>query len=173
MSKEATAWFNGWPVVQKGGPGSGFHAHGGRPGQRGGSAPASTGGGAVLGERPDAKADRKMYEPTKNQERKWAKFADVEMPSDEEFKARGKKEHKPWGLLKRNYVLGRMTQTREYQVGIWQGRVDRGRDLNYSEERSENVYNLGYYRGYTGYKSDRKGWDRETRARFDKKYLTD
>ena len=114
---------------------------------------------------------RKMYEPTKNQERKWARFDGVEMPSDEEFKARGKKEHKPWGILKRDFVLSQMTRTREYQMGLWQGRVDAARGLDYSEERNENTYNMGYYRGYTGYESNRRGWDRETRRRFDEKYV--
>ena len=115
---------------------------------------------------------RKMYEPTKNQERKWARFATVEMPSDEEFKARAKKSRKPWGILKRDFVLSQMTMTREYQLGLWQGRVDAARGLEYSEERNENTYNLGYYRGYTEYQSSRRGWDRATRERFDTKYLS-
>lgn len=117
--------------------------------------------------------NRKMYEPTANQERKWAKLADIKMPSDEEFKARAKKSRKPWGLLKRDFVLGQMTQTREYQMGLWQGRVDAARELDYSEGRNENTYNLGYYRGYTSYQSNRRGWDAATRARFDEKYLSD
>lgn len=115
--------------------------------------------------------DRKMYEPTKNQERKWARFDDIEMPSDEEFKSRSKKERKPWGILKRNFVLSQMTKTREYQMGIWQGRVDAARGLDYSEERNENTYNLGYYRGYTNHESDRRGWDAATRQRFEEKYV--
>ena len=121
--------------------------------------------------------NRKMYQPTKNQERKWAKFDTLEMPTDDEFKARWAKAHhgkaRGWGMMKRDFVLSQMTQTREYQMGIWQGRVDAARGLDYSEERSENTYNLGYHRGYTGYQSDRRGWDRDTRARFDAKYLTD
>lgn len=112
---------------------------------------------------------RKMYEPTKNQERKWAK-SNVEMPTDDEFKARAKRERRPWGILKCDFVLSQMTHTREYQTGLWQGRVDQARGLDYSEERNENTYNLGYYRGYTNYQSDRRGWDRATRARFDEKY---
>jgi len=116
--------------------------------------------------------DRKIYQPTKNQERKWAKFDSVEMPSDDKFRARGEKEHKPWGILKRDYVLSRMTQTREYQIGLWQGRADRAAGLDYSEERNENTYNLGYYRGYTGYESDRRGWDAATRQQFEEKYGT-
>jgi len=117
---------------------------------------------------------RKMYEPTKNQERKWAKFSAPEMPTDEEFKARWAKCHHGkivgWGMGKRDWILSNMTQTREYQMGIWQGRVDAARGLDYSEERNENTYNLGYYRGYTDYESNRRGWDRATRERFDTKY---
>jgi len=114
-----------------------------------------------------------MYEPTRGNEKKWARYQPVDMPSDDEFKTRAKKSRKPWGIIKRDFILGQMTQTREYQMGIWQGRVDAARELEYSEERTENTYNLGYYRGYTGYKSDHRGWDAATRARFDEKYLSD
>lgn len=121
--------------------------------------------------------NRKMYQPTKNQERKWGQFSDAPMPTDEEFKAIWAKAHHGkvagWGMQKRNYILSSMTQTRDYQMGIWQGRVDAARGLEYSEERNENTYNLGYYRGYTQYASDRRGWDRATRERFDTQYLTD
>lgn len=114
---------------------------------------------------------RKMYEPTKNQERKWAKFDAIEMPTDEQFKAIAKKTRKPWGIIKRDWIVSEMKFNREYQMGLWQGRVDAARGLDYSEERNENTYNLGYYRGYTGYKSNRRGWDAATRARFDEKYV--
>jgi len=118
---------------------------------------------------------RKMYEPTKNQEHKWAEFNNIEMPTDEEFKARWTKAHhgkvKGWGIGKKNFVLSKMVKTRKYQMGIWQGRVDKARGLSYSEERNENTYNLGYYRGYNDYESDRRGWDRTTRQRFDEKYI--
>lgn len=116
--------------------------------------------------------DRKMYEPTKNQERKWAKFTEHTLPSDEHFQERGRKEHRPWGIIKRDYVLSNMTQTCEYQIGLWQGRVDAARGLEYSEDRNENTYNLGYYRGYNGYESNRRGWDSATCARFDEKYVS-
>jgi len=116
-----------------------------------------------------------MYEPTKNQERKWTRFNNIEMPTDQEFKARWAKSHhgqeRGWGIGKRNFILSKMTKTRQYQMGIWQGRVDRARGLDYSEERNENTYNLGYYRGYNDYESDRRGWDRATRQRFDDKYV--
>jgi hypothetical protein len=121
--------------------------------------------------------NRKMYQPTKNQERKWAAYDDVVagMPTDEEFKLRWKRSHHGkeagWGMGKRNWVLAQMTQTREYQMGIWQGRVDRARCLGYSEARNENTYNLGYFRGYNDYESDRRGWDAATRERFDAEYV--
>ena len=121
--------------------------------------------------------NRKMYQPTKNQERKWEKEAErvVAMPTDEEFKSRWAKCHhgkeRGWGMGKRDYVLSNMTRTREYQMGLWQGRVDKARGLEYAEERNENTYNLGYYRGYTGYESNRRGWDRATCERFDAQYV--
>ena len=116
--------------------------------------------------------ERKTYQLTKNQLKKCKQ---VEMPTDEEFKAIWAKAHhgkvNGWGMQKRNFVLSQMTMTEEYQQGIWQGRVDQARGLEYSEERNESAYNLGYYRGYTGYTSDRRGWDAATRARFDEKYV--
>ena len=118
---------------------------------------------------------RKMYEPTKGNEKKWARYALVEMPTDEEFKARWAKSHhgktRGWGIGKRDFILSQMVRTREYQMGLWQGRVDKAQGLEYSEERSESTYNLGYHRGYVEYESNRRGWDSATRQRFDEKYL--
>jgi hypothetical protein len=119
-------------------------------------------------------AERIMYQPTANQERKWAELAAIEMPSDDEFKARWAKRHggktTGWGLAKRDFVLANLKNSREYQMGLWQGRVDAARGLDYSEERSENTYNLGYYVGYTEFESNYRGWDRATRERFDAQY---
>lgn len=109
---------------------------------------------------------RKMYQLTKSQERK---IRDVEMPSDDWFKAnRGRR---PWGLFKRDWIIGNMKYTREYQLGLGQGRVDKANGLPYSEERTDSAYNLGYYRGYTDYESNRRGWDQATRERFDAQYV--
>lgn len=120
---------------------------------------------------------RKMYQPTNNQERKWARHEALEMPSDEEFKAIWAKAHhgkvRGWGMQKRNWILNNMKRSREYQMGLWQGRVDAARGMDYAEERNENTYNLGYYQGYTGYESNRRGWDRATRERFDAQYVND
>ncbi len=119
--------------------------------------------------------ERKMYEPTTKQEAKWGAFTAPEMPSNEWFQERWKKDHHGkltgWGMGKRDFVLRHMTSTREYQSGIWQGRVDRARGLPYSEERNENTYNLGYHRGYTNFESDCGGWDRATREQFYQTYV--
>ena len=119
--------------------------------------------------------ERKMYEPTEKQISKWNALIVPEMPTDEHFKTQWKKAHHGketgWGMGKRNWVLSTMTNTREYQMGLWQGRVDAARGLEYSEERNENTYNLGYYRGYTEYESNRRGWDNATCQSFDEKYL--
>lgn len=97
------------------------------------------------------------------------------MPSDEEFKARWAKKHggktAGWGILKKNWVLSEMTRTRSYQMGIWQGRVDAANGLEYSEERENSPYNLGYHRGYTGFQSDFRGFDKQTQERFMEKYV--
>jgi len=45
-------WYQGWPIMRKGGKGSGHPGHAGVPGKQGGSAPAGTGsGGGGTGER--------------------------------------------------------------------------------------------------------------------------
>jgi hypothetical protein len=118
----------------------------------------------------ETEMDRKMYQPTESQEKRWAQFPAVDIPSDEEFKVRWAKAHHGkvtgWGMGKRDAVLSQMKNSREYQMGIWQGRVDRVRGLDYSEERNENTYNLGYHRGYTGFDS----LDVETRRRVEEEY---
>lgn len=95
--------------------------------------------------------ERQMYQPTEKQEEKWSKLS-MEMPSDDEIKALWKKSHhgveSGWGMLKRQYATQIMQTSREYQIGLWQGKLDKCNGLEYSEERNENTYNLGYYRGY-------------------------
>jgi len=108
--------------------------------------------------------ERKVYKPTEKQEQKWEKFSGITMPSDDEIKKMAGR--KPWGLVKRNMVLARMTQTREYQMGIWQGRLDKLCGLDYSEERNENTYNMGYYRGYSNFDSDWRGLDDGSKNRL-------
>lgn len=122
--------------------------------------------------------DRMMYQPTEKQLSQWGQPGtwELKIPSDDELKAQWKKTHHGketgWGMGKKNYILGVMTGSYEYQLGIWQGRVDAARGLEYAEERNENTYNLGYYRGYTNYQSDFRGWDAATRQRFTDTYIT-
>jgi len=119
--------------------------------------------------------ERKMYEMTERQIQNWARMSVPQMPADEEFQAMWKKAHhgkvSGWGMGKRNWIVSEMKNTREYQMGIWQGRVDAARGLDYSEERNDNTYNLGYYRGYTNYQSDMHGIDTNTRQQFAEKYM--
>ena len=121
--------------------------------------------------------ERKMYRPTENQARKWANLTPLAVPSDDTFKALWAKKHggktTGWGMIKRDWINSNLKNSREYQIGIWQGRVDAARGLDYSEDRNENTYNLGYYRGYTDYQSNRRGWDQPTRDAFDAEYLVD
>ena len=124
---------------------------------------------------------RKMYTPTESQEKRWAAVRPLEMPTDEEFKANWKRRHHGkltgWGLGKRDFIVKNLKQTREYQMGLWQGSVDAARGIEYQHEamsdENVNCYNLGYYRGYNEYTRNRRGWDAETRARFDALYLSD
>lgn len=116
--------------------------------------------------------ERKLYILTEQQTKKLQPAP--EMPSDEWFKAAWKKSHHGkltgWGMGKRDWIISNMKFTAEYQQGIWQGRVDKANGLSYSEEQNENTYNLGYYRGYTEYESNRRGWDAQTRQWFDSTY---
>lgn len=116
--------------------------------------------------------ERKMYQLTEQQLKK---CCSVTLPSDEEIKAQFAHRHHGkttgWGMLKRDIILSNLKFGAEYQRGIWQGRVDKANGLPYSEDRNDNHYNLGYYRGYTEYESNRRGWDNATRERFDAEYV--
>lgn len=118
---------------------------------------------------------RTMYQPTEKQLSKWAEFDNVEMPSDEQFKEWWKKSHHGklagWGMGKRDWILREMKFNREYQMGLWQGRVDAANGLDYAEKQDESTYNLGYYRGYINFASDTRGWDKATRERFYQNYV--
>jgi hypothetical protein len=127
--------------------------------------------------------DRKIFTPNEKQAKKFENLyqtyeeALASIPNDEEIKNIWKKAHHGkvtgWGMKKATMIENAMTGTKPYQMGLWQGRVDAARDLPYSEERNGNLYNLGYYRGYDGYQSNRGGWDVQTRNEFDQKYLVD
>lgn len=118
---------------------------------------------------------RKLYTLTEKQLQKAAEAPVYEMPSDDEFKAQWKHAHHGkltgWGMGKAEWIKRQMKNSPEYVRGLWQGMVDKANGLDYSEERNENVYNLGYYRGYTEYESNRRGWDTATRERFDAEYI--
>lgn len=116
---------------------------------------------------------RIIFKPTARQEAKWDDKT-PEMPSDEYFKDQWKKTHRGkvtgWGLGKRQWLVNSWGMTRDYQVGMWQGRVDKANGLDYNKERKDKAYNYGYNLGYTEYESNRRGWDDKTRGTFDKKY---
>lgn len=121
--------------------------------------------------------ERKMFELT---ERQLKKCATAEMPSDDELKQRWAKAHHGkvtgWGMGKRDVILHSMTKTEEYQRGLWQGRTDKARGLEYqhSELTDDNVncYNLGYYRGYTSWEiGGYNGFDKATLDQFIQSYV--
>jgi len=124
--------------------------------------------------------NRKMYQPTAKQIEKWAAIKPVEMPTDEWFKNRWQKEHHGklagWGLGKRDWIVSNLKNTAEYQMALWQGRVDAAQGLDYQgaepTDENANAAALGYHRGYCDYQSDgMKGWDPESRQRFATEYL--
>ena len=119
---------------------------------------------------------RMAYQPTEKQARNWAAIKTAEMPTDDEFKAMWKRAHHGkvtgWGMGKRDWAISSVRNSADYQLGLWQGRVDAARGLDYSEDRSDKSYNLGYHTGYVNYRSNRQGWDAATRARFDATYTS-
>lgn len=123
--------------------------------------------------------ERKTYQLTEKQMKKvaYADYAEAaaSIPSDDEIKDMWKKAHHGkvtgWGMKKATLIENAMTATADYQRGLWQGRVDKANGLPYSEERNENLYNLGYYRGYDEYESNRRGWDAGTRDWFDQNWV--
>ena len=132
--------------------------------------------------------ERKMYQMTAAQMKRFEnkptqaevdiKVAEIRSGSrDADLKATWKERHRGkitgWGLGKAQLIIDLLQGTIEYQRGIWQGRVDKARGLEYSEERAEKSYNLGYYRGYFEYESNRHGWQPAQRAEFDALYLSD
>lgn len=121
--------------------------------------------------------DRRMYTLTEKQAEKCAAADAMQpaMPSDDELKAAWKRQHHGkvtgWGLGKRQWIISNMGRGTEYTTGLWQGAVDAANSLSYQELDEDKSYNLGYYRGYTSYDSNRRGWDAGTRERFDNLYL--
>jgi len=117
---------------------------------------------------------RKLFKPTEKQCTKWT-FVGREMPSDEDFKAAWAKKHggktKGWGIAKRDWAKTNLAASQDYQVGMWQGRVDAANKLPYSEERKTTSYNYGYHIGYTEYPEFRRGIDKKTAEEFDNKYV--
>ncbi len=113
--------------------------------------------------------ERRIYQPTQKQT---SLPTTISLPSDAEIKAQAARCRTPWGLVKRNLALKALRGTHDYNIGLWQARVDAARGTGYSEERFSREYNLGYHQGYTGYQSDRNGWDPTIREQFDSAYLS-
>ena len=117
---------------------------------------------------------RTMFAPTEKQEKKWT-FSKRKMPTDDEFKQTWAKKHggktKGWGIGKRDWAKTNLASDRDYQVGMWQGRVDAANKMDYHSERKTKPYNYGYYVGHDEYSSFRRGYDKKSSAEFDNKYV--
>lgn len=114
--------------------------------------------------------ERRIYQPTEKVARLPVAVA---LPADEAIKAIARTGHKrPWGLVKRDLALRALRGCRDYNLGLWQGRVDAARGTGYSDERFAEAYNLGYHEGYANYESHRGGWHPTIRAEFDALYLS-
>ena len=125
--------------------------------------------------------ERKQFEPTEKQLEKWTALTIPTMPADEEFKDQWKKRHggveRGWGISKRDWVADHandaLTCTKEYFLGLWQGRVDAARGLEKLEtpQYHTDPYQFGYYWGYDGFESFWKGSDPAARSAFSEKYI--
>lgn len=100
--------------------------------------------------------ERKIYQPTEKQLKNWGAIEHLPTPTDDEFKQTWATKHHGktagWGLGKREWIIGSLSNTHEYQMGLWQARVDFVQGLDYQGEaitdENMNAYKLGYYRGW-------------------------
>jgi hypothetical protein len=100
---------------------------------------------------------RVMYQLTEKELKKLQGKAEAAQKRREWADANKKKLGKRYGIECRNAGADALKGDPEYQRGIWQARIDKARGLEYSEDRLESAYNLGYYRGWSNYESDLKG----------------
>lgn len=122
----------------------------------------------------------KKFEPTEKQLAKWTTLKPAVMPTDEEFKETWKKQHHGkitgWGMGKRDWIIlhsdDNITCTLEYQIGLWQGRIDamNGEAKAETPNKETNPYEYGYNKGYDTFESFWNGYDRNARAELLKKY---
>ncbi len=96
--------------------------------------------------------EEQVYQPTEKQEQRWSEMKAPEIPTDDAIKEKWKKSHRGsergWGMLKAQLMAQQHQYTREYQIGLWQGKLDKANKVDYCEKSGEKSYNLGYYRGY-------------------------
>lgn len=105
----------------------------------------------------------KTYQPTEKQITTWSKLAPASMPTDDGFKAQWKRQHHGketgWGMAKRNWVAchanDNLTCSFDYELGVWQGRVDAFRNEPMAETPNYHTspFEFGYYAGYTNFNS--------------------
>lgn len=101
--------------------------------------------------------ERKMYRLTEKDLAKCAQIAQTAALKRQHADTNKVRLGKKYGLECRDAALYALKGNPEYMRGIWQARIDRANGLDYSEERNEGAYNLGYYRGWTNYESDLGG----------------
>jgi len=127
--------------------------------------------------------ERKQYQPTEKQLAKWNALKPAAMPTDDEFKAAWKRGHhnveRGWGMDKRDWVANHsddnLTCTVEYNLGLWQGRIDAllGLDPIEITDYNNDPYQYGYFRGFNGFESFWKGYDFQARERLASQYKGD
>jgi len=120
------------------------------------------------------------FEPTEKQLSKWSLLRPTVMPSDDEFKARWKRAHggkvTGWGMTKRDWVIAHsddhLTCTVEYNLGLWQGRVDamNGDPQQETPEYHTDPYQYGYYHGYAEFDGFWRGYDAAAKSDLQAKF---
>ena len=103
--------------------------------------------------------NRKMYQLTERDTEKANRVreqAERELAHIEENADRLRKQKK-YGLRKRDVARRALKGDTEYVRGLWQGRIDRVRGMDYTDERPGSSYNMGYYTGWNGLESDLRG----------------
>ncbi len=100
---------------------------------------------------------RKIYTLTEKDLKKAAQFASAATNRKDRVEANPSGYKKVQAAKRRAASMDALKGDTEYHRGIGQARVDRANGLEYSEERNDSAYNLGYYRGWTNYETDIKG----------------
>lgn len=94
--------------------------------------------------------DGVTYVLTPNDLKKVAPGTAAELKAEAAAKIDAQKEQlgRRYGIVKRDAVGNALRLTRDYRLGLGQGKLDRYNDQPYTAQRGSPEYNLGYHEGW-------------------------